>query len=165
MAVQTALSLDEYLRTAYEHDPEFVHGELVERSMPNINHARIQMILGAIFVPLRRTHRLVVFGELRVQIAPEIVRLPDVCVYDGEPDEELPTKPPLVAIEILSPDDRYTTVLTKCREYRDWGVRHIWIIDPAQRLFQAFDGLDLRTVPHLDLPEADLTITPAEVFE
>ena len=37
----------------------------------------------------------------------------------------MPEKPPLVLIEVLSPNDRLTAVLEKLEEYRAWGVRHV----------------------------------------
>ena len=42
--------------------------------------------------------------------------------------ELVPTIPPFVAIEILSPDDRMTDVRNKLAEYRAWGVTHVWLV-------------------------------------
>jgi Uma2 family endonuclease len=39
-----------------------------------------------------------------------------------------------LCIEILSPDDRLTAVLSKCDEYLDWGVPMTWILDPENRV-------------------------------
>jgi Uma2 family endonuclease len=94
-----------------------------------------------------------------------LVRIPDVAVYSEAPAEQFPERPPLVIVEILSPDDRMSAILDKCEEYRRWGVRHVWVADPVRRRFQVFDGVDLRTVPQLELPEASLTITPTEIFD
>jgi Uma2 family endonuclease len=162
MAVQAGISIEEYLRTSYEHDREYVRGEVVERGMPTFMHGKTQLRLGAIFVA---KPNLFASAEVRNRITPDLVRIPDIAVYSEEPTEPVPTHPPLVAIEILSPDDRYHEVVAKCREYHRWGVRHVWVVDPVSREFQYFDGMDLRTVPQLELPEASLTITPAEVFD
>ena len=54
-------------------------------------------------------------GELRTQVASNRVRLPDVAiVFDDQAlNEELRTTPPLIAIEILSPDDRLNRVILR----------------------------------------------------
>jgi Uma2 family endonuclease len=38
-----------------------------------------------------------------------------------------------VVIEILSPDDRFTRVIQKCRRYAEWGVQDILVFDPIGR--------------------------------
>jgi hypothetical protein len=45
-----AVSMAEYLRTSYEYDAEWVDGEVVERSLPNYSHTRVES---------RIVHRLV----------------------------------------------------------------------------------------------------------
>lgn len=165
MAVQAGIPVEEYLRTSYEHDREYVRGEVVERGMPTYQHGKTQAAFAAIFWPLRRTADLFVSTEQRNRVDGDLIRIPDVAVYRPEPTEPVPTHPPLVAIEILSPDDRHSTLIEKCEEYLRWGVRHVWVADPVRRRFQVFDGVDLRTVPQLELPEASLTITPAEIFD
>jgi Uma2 family endonuclease len=42
-----------------------------------------------------------------------------------------------VAIEVLSPDDRFTRVIQKCRKYAEWGIQNILVFDPANRKFFA----------------------------
>jgi Uma2 family endonuclease len=37
----------------------------------------------------------------------------------------VPDTPPLIVVEILSPDDRLTEVREKLEEYRAWGVPHV----------------------------------------
>ena len=44
------------------------------------------------------------------------------------------TAPPLIAIEILSPEDTLRAMQAKASEYRLFGVEHIWIIDPEPRI-------------------------------
>jgi Uma2 family endonuclease len=49
------------------------------------------------------------------------------------PYESIPTKPPLACIEVLSREDRMTSLLEKVEDYRRFGVPNIWLIDPATR--------------------------------
>lgn len=57
--------------------------------------------------------------------------IPDVCVIRSpRPAEKVFDKPPLVWIEILSPEDRPIRVNEKIRELQEFGAASIWIIDP-----------------------------------
>src|SRR5437899_173682 len=134
MATNVLMSAQDYLATSFpDQEPEFVRGELRERGMPDYVHSAIQGYLGALLVALKKTHRVFVCSELRVQPAPDVYRLIDVCLFtDRPPDDRVPTEPPLVAIEIVSivsKDDRYVRILEKLKEYRAWGVAHIWLVD------------------------------------
>ena len=42
--------------------------------------------------------------------------------------------PPLIAVEILSPEDTLRAMQEKAAEYRFFGVENIWIIDPEPRM-------------------------------
>src|SRR5262249_1960099 len=79
--------------------------------------------------------------ELRSRVASTRVRIPEVSIYPGQkPTERVPTKPPLVAIEILSPDDRYSKLMQKFEEYNAWGVRRIWLVDPETRKLKVYSA-------------------------
>ncbi|HEV8145270.1 MAG TPA: Uma2 family endonuclease [Bryobacteraceae bacterium] len=165
MGAQTAHSLEEYLRTSFEGvDREYRDGELVERSLPDPTHGLTQMNLGAFFVALRKTTSIFPCSETRVRLREGLILIPDVCVFLETPQKRLPDTPPLIAIEILSPDDRHLAVRSKLEEYRAWGVPHVWLIDPyLRRLYKCDEGLV--EVPSLALPEFGVELTPADLFE
>jgi Uma2 family endonuclease len=48
---------------------------------------------------------------------------------DPKPEERIPTTPPLIWIEILSPADRPLLIHRKVRELLAFGVPYIWLID------------------------------------
>ncbi|MBS1825091.1 MAG: Uma2 family endonuclease [Acidobacteria bacterium] len=55
-------------------------------------------------------------------------------------------------------------VRNKLQEYADWGVAHVWLIDPhMKRLYLCRDGL--HEVPSYQLPEIKLSVTPADLFD
>lgn len=57
--------------------------------------------------------------------------IPDICAIPApRPTEQIFDQPPLIWIEILSPEDRPIRVNRKIRELREFGVPNIWIIDP-----------------------------------
>jgi Uma2 family endonuclease len=47
------------------------------------------------------------------------------------PDEQIITHPPLVCIEILSPEDRFGRIEERIADYLNLGVREVWVIDPV----------------------------------
>lgn len=165
--VPTLLTLDEYLRTSYHPDCDFVDDHIEERTMGTILHGMLQMQLGFWFVSRRKEWNIRVSSEVRTRVSEGRVRLPDVAVMwedDAVADKVLAT-PPLIAIEILSPEDRFYRVIPRLQEFQDMGVEHIWVLDPVDRVayilttaggLRPFDGPRL-TVPNtpifLDLPE------------
>ena len=165
MGARTGISLEEYLRTSFDGlDREYVEGEVVERTMPDFSHGHTQSVLGSIFVRLNRQFPVHVASELRLRISPEVVRIADVCVFAPDPPAQRhPTSPPLIVIEIVSPDDRHDDIVTKLDEYARWGVPHVWLVDPQLRKCYVYGG-GLREVTAFELPEFQVQIAAAEIF-
>jgi Uma2 family endonuclease len=136
------MSPAEYLSKSFENpDREYVRGEIVERGTPDYPHGRMQVELGFRFVELRDSHHLFACFSTRMRLASDLYRIPDVAVFAGtEPDEDVPSRPPLLVVEIISPDDRYSEVQEKLAEYQQWGVPHIWVVDPDRRTLATYDA-------------------------
>ena len=166
MATQLLVSLEEYLRTSFEHDREYVRGELVERGMPTFLHGQTQMRIG-VAVESARLHGadLHAASEVRNRLAEDVFRIPDVAIYSPRPAGPIPSVPPLAVVEIISPDDRYSALIEKCREYLAWGVAHIWIVDPQNRALYEFDDGSLKRLPALELPQHGLSIPANSLFD
>lgn len=166
MGIRAALPVEEYLRTSYpDLDKEYRDGELVERSLPDYLHSKTQGLLILLLGALRKTFPVFVCPELRVRVRPGLIRIPDVSVYyPNEPQERVPTSPPFVAIEILSPDDRMTDVRNKLAEYRAWGVSHVWLVDPHSKRMYTCDA-ELVEVSTLKIPELGIEIRSGDIFE
>ncbi len=166
MATGTLVSEDEYLRTSYEGpEPYFRDGELIDRGKPTYLHGMIQLVLGALFLPYRKSHDLWPASEVRHRFRPGRVRLQDVAVQQGKPALSHPDHPPYVAIEVFSPDDRMGDVTAKLREYRDFGVAHAWVADPVAQALYVFDSDGLHQVRSLQIPEFGINFTPEQIFE
>jgi Uma2 family endonuclease len=166
MGTKVAMSVEEYLHTSFSDlDKEYRDGEVVERSMPDNLHSATQALLIAFFAALRKTLLLYPRPELRLKIRPGLIRIPDVSVfYQEPPTERYPSTPPFIAIEIVSLDDRMSDVRSKLEEYRSWGVPHVWLVDPhSRRLYTCDQGL--HEVEILQVPELNLVVTSADVFE
>lgn len=59
--------------------------------------------------------------------------MPDICVYRKEPEEQVFTTPPLLVVEVLSPEDRMSRMQEKPEDYYKMGCHNVWILDPARR--------------------------------
>ncbi|GAB3498022.1 Uma2 family endonuclease [Nocardiopsis coralliicola] len=59
-------------------------------------------------------------------------RIPDLAVI-RQKDSESPylTRPPLLAVEIVSPESVFRDNHTKFREYAEFGIESYWIVNPS----------------------------------
>jgi Uma2 family endonuclease len=82
-------------------------------------------------------------------------------VAGPRPTEQILTHPPLIAIEILSKDDRMGQMQERIDDYLKFGVRYVWIINPGtQRAWvytkegghEAKDGILRTENPAIELP-------------
>ena len=165
MVTKAAFPVAEYLRTTFPGlDKEYREGELVERSLPDWLHGRTQLLIGAFFLALDKALSLWPSVETRVEIREDVFLIPDVAVFHGAKPELVPKTPPIVAIEVLSPDDKLAKVREKLEEFRAWGVTHVWLVDPHSKRMYTCDA-GLAEVATLKIPELEIEVTPADIFE
>jgi Uma2 family endonuclease len=165
MNARTVLSVEDYLHTSFpDLDREYRDGELVERSLPDYLHGKIQGRLFALFASLGAALRAYPCVETRMKIRPNLFLIPDVAVFSPDEPGAVPDFPPLIAIEVRSKDDRMKNVHSKLDEYRSWGVPHVWLVDPYSRRFYTCDD-KLMEVATLQVPEFGLVVTPEQIFD
>lgn len=140
MATTTLISLDQYLSTSYRPDREYIDGEVVERNMGKWEHSRIQALLTGWFIVHEQEWHIQTATEWRTQVSGSRVRIPDVVLVRAGSQPEVLTDPPLLVIEILSPDDTYSDTQKRASDYQGMGVETIWIIDPATRTARVCSG-------------------------
>ncbi len=161
------VTLEEYLTTVYEPDCEYDDGEVVERNLGEFDHSFLQAILATIFTNNMDTWGVYGLTEQRVQIKAKRFLIPDVCVLRiGSKREPILTRPPLIAIEIMSPEDRKKAIAAKAVEYLDFGVQHVWVIDPVTRKawLAARSGLTLVPSGNLTVPGTSILVQTSELF-
>ncbi len=130
----TAISIEEYLSTAYEPDMDYVDGELEERNVGEYEHNVVQKRILFWFDRRAKEWRIRTVQEQRTRLSGSRVRIPDVSVFARDlPVEQVFTRPQLIAVEVLSPEDRHSRMDKKIRDYLDFGVRHVWVVNPATR--------------------------------
>jgi Uma2 family endonuclease len=135
VSVATAVPLTEYLNTSYRPDCDYLEGELLERNVGEWDHARLQMLLSRYLSNREKQLGILVVPEQRVQVKARRFRVPDITVLAGpRPAGGIITDPPFLCIEILSPGDRVVEMQDRIRDYLDFGVRHVWLIDPRTGL-------------------------------
>jgi Uma2 family endonuclease len=167
MATSTLISVAEYLSTSYRPDCDYVDGEVQERNWGEYDHAKIQGFLSVLFYGKRKEWQIRVVPEVRVQVKPTRVRIPDVCVLaGGAPTEQILQYPPLLCIEVLSPNDTIARMRDRIRDYLELGVRQVWLLDPASRSAMICVGNTMteQTEGSLTLPGTAIEIALAEVF-
>ena len=134
MDAHTPVSVEEYLRTSYpDADREYIDGRIVERNVGEVDHSDLQTAIAHYL----RTHykkRVWAGVAVRVQVKKTRFRIPDVTVVLGsKPSEQIIRTPPLIAVEVLSPDDRAGDLEEKINDYLAFGVQYVWVITPDTR--------------------------------
>ena len=134
MATGTLISVEEYLRSSYSPDCDYVDGEVQERNLGEFDHTTLQHYLQFLFETNAALWQIVVRPELRLQVSAQRFRVPDVMVLRREQRlEQIIRHAPLLCIEILSPEDRFGRVEERIVDYLKMGVATVWVIDPVSR--------------------------------
>ncbi len=166
----------------FSHRPENEHrnldlirGVVVEMSRPKPPHGETQANISFEFVLWKRTTGATGYicgGDAGVILDtdPDTVVGPDVAYYAATTvPRDWGDVAPVVAVEILSPNDRPGQVEQKVREYFDAGTAAVWLVDtntrtvavlragqPAQ-LFRGEDRLEGGTeLPGFSVPVSQL---------
>jgi Uma2 family endonuclease len=166
MAVTTQVSVEEYLRTSYDPDCEYVDGEVLDRNVGELDHAWIQRAILLYVATREKQLGVTIIQEQRLQVNSRHYRVPDLMILlGGKPNEQIISRPPLVCIEALSPEDRMSRMNKKIADYLAFGVRYVWILDSKTK--QAFsytsegmrliqDGVLRTTAPEIEIPLSEI---------
>ena len=157
------ISLEAYLTSSYERDCDFVDGVLEERTGGEYDHNLVQRAIILWFYRHEKEWPIRSIQEQRTKVASTKVRIPDVCVFSRDvPIEQVFTRPQLIAIEVLSPEDRHSRIEARMSNFRSFGVPNLWVVDPETRSgWDLSDGnwvrkerLEVASSPiYLSLPE------------
>jgi len=168
MATSTVVPVNEYLRKSYRPDCDYVDGEVRERNLGERDHADLQSrFVFLLCLPENALH-VTARSELRVQVKPTRFRVPDVCVLrKGAPREPIVTQPPLLCIEVLSPEDTMLRTRERVRDYLDMGVGEVWVVDAEARSVMIFAGTTMVEQSNGDLrvPETPIVLALADIFK
>jgi Uma2 family endonuclease len=122
---------------------ELERGEIVQMSRPGKRHglicANVVRILGNFLAQRKKGYLCSNDTGVVVERDPDTVRGPDVLLFeDAERFEQVEEKygeqPPLLAVEVLSPNDSMGKVRRRVREQFRFGTRRVWVLDPDARI-------------------------------
>ena len=144
MAVATRTTMETFLATPDfdERRLELIDGEVFEKTMPTWEHGRYALRLGA---ALDAVGVASVEPRAIIPASPSFDAsspLPDVAFYRDNPPArgEWMTRPPHVAIEIMSRGQTRRDMRTKVELYLAFGVESIWIVDPRTESVEIYEG-------------------------
>ncbi|HTD54225.1 MAG TPA: Uma2 family endonuclease [Silvibacterium sp.] len=164
MATPTQVSIEEYLNTSYRPDREYVDGEVRERNVGKWEHARIQWLLAGWFLQHEAEWGVMGSTEQRTRISSARVRVPDLIVVVAGPQPDVIVAPPLLVVEILSPDDTYSETEDRSRDYMNMGVETVWLIDPKTRTGRMCVSNSWTSASRLEVPGTPIYVQLDELF-
>lgn len=144
--LMTVEELEQMPDDGYRYD--LVRGELVRMSPAGRRHGRVAFTLGFLLAPHVNEQAL---GELYAAETgfilardPDLVRAPDVSFVRADrltgemSDDGYLNLAPDLAVEVVSPTDRYRQVLEKVMDYLNAGTPLVWVIEPRRRLVTVY---------------------------
>jgi len=161
------VTVEEYLHSTYRPDCDYVDGRIEERNLGEHDHGLLQAIISALFTNNRTIWQVRTVTEVRTQVKGARFRVPDVSVLRADAQREpIIRHPQLIAIEILSPEDRLNRLQEKVDDYLDFGVENIWVIDPETRKAWTADTAGLHIVQNgeLTVPGTPIRVVLSELF-
>jgi len=167
MSTKLLMDVEEYLRTSFEGpDCEYLDGEVVERNIGELPHGDLQTNLSRLLFRFRSTLGIRVITEIRIQINARRLRVADIALWRNDDiGKRIPTVPPFLVVEILSPEDRTVRMLPKIQEYLSIGVEYVWLIDPEEKAALIFSQKDAKgsasEVLRTENPDIEITLQAA----
>ena len=164
MSTATHISEEQYLRSSFSPDAEFVDGEVRERAMGTYDHADWQQAIFMWFRQHVEEWNIRCVPEQRVRIRAGKYRIPDVAVLDRSlAKEQVVTHPPLAVFEVLSPDDTVQDFDERLADYAAMGVPHIWLVDPKTAVFKSYREGSLVPLDGFSMKERSVSFDFAEI--
>jgi Uma2 family endonuclease len=168
MVAKTRMALERFLALPEidEKRLELIGGEVHEKMAPRWAHGALAMEIGFLLrpygFPAAEPRAIIPGGADRDASSP----LPDLAFYvRGRPaDNDWMTRPPDIAVEILSHGQRRQELRAKIELYRAWGIRSVWMVDPERRSIDVYEGDGSTTFSGSDVirtavvPELDATV-------
>jgi Uma2 family endonuclease len=117
-------------------------GEVVEMSRAGEYHGVVCGLICALLVTYarqrKRGHVCINDTGVLVERDPDTVRGPDVLFFDyarsaDEIHRKYSGQIPVLAVEVLSPNDSHGKIMRRVREQLKLGTRVVWVVDPEAR--------------------------------
>ncbi|NJK65498.1 MAG: Uma2 family endonuclease [Microcoleus sp. CSU_2_2] len=177
-ALPISLTLEAFLKLP-ETQPasEFINGRIHQKIMPQGKHSRLQLkFCNSVNLVAETEQTALAFPELRCTFGGRSI-VPDATVFAWEriafeADGEVPNSfaiHPDWTVEILSPDQKATKVISNILHCLKYGTQLGWLIDPEERLILVFipgrEPVELTEQDRLPVPSfLTLDLTVEQVF-
>jgi Uma2 family endonuclease len=176
--IKPKLTLEDFLKLPEtEPDSDFINGEIIQKHLPQGKHSKLQGEFCTIVNQIAKPPKIAyAFPELRCTFGGASI-VPDVTVFRWE---RIPLQPsgrianrfeihPDWSIEILSPEQSQTKVLSKLLHCSRNGTELGWLLDPeAESILVVFPGQKVELYTGATqlpiLPEIPLELTVETVF-
>ncbi len=121
---------------------ELIRGKVVEVSRPTKKHGIVSLNVGFVLkLYVRKTRKGYVVSNdsgVLLETDPDTVVGPDIAYFtDARTFAEVHPKwgeePPVLAVEVLLPNDKPNKVNAKVRDYLKGGVKLVWLVDFEER--------------------------------
>lgn len=115
---------------------QLINGVVIMSPRPSLPHQRLLAKIGAQLDRHTELHGGEYWPEVDVRLAPDLVYSPDLAYLAPgrtSPSEKTPTLVPDLIVEIISPSTRRMDTQTKRADYKRFGVREYWIVEPAEK--------------------------------
>ena len=179
MGIRTCLSIDEFEKLP---EPEQGGGYELDEGVPvyvSPNSFEQAEIIQRIYALLKEwakaRNRGLIAADSWFELAPGVVRAPDVVYVPRERISNLDPKHPMkvvpaLAVEVPSPLNTAREMSRKIQQYRDAGVELIWVVDPEKCEIDIYSSLPLKTLREGDFLKDDvilpgLSISVSAIFE
>jgi Uma2 family endonuclease len=130
-------------------------------------HARLQAVLTSWFYTNEKAWNVYSLVEQRIRVAPRRVRIADVSLIRRDAlREQVTVTPPLLCVEILSPEDGLPRAARVMEDYARMGVPNLWLLDPKDRVAYIYssDGLLKLTTTRLTIPNTEIHVDLPNLF-
>jgi len=146
------LSIDEYLRTSYHPDADYVDGKIACRNVGKYEHGKVQGLIALSLSVGEEVWAIDLLLAQRIRIGLARIRVCDVAVlHKDAPFERITVTPPLICIEVLSTDDTLPGAVHVLSDYFLMGVPNIWLVDPIRRVAYIYNASGLQPAASLAL--------------
>lgn len=158
VATNSLMTADDLFQLADDgYKYELVKGELIRMPPAGAEHGSIATNVGSLLKSHVKAHNLGVVCAADTGFLlsrdPDLVRAPDASFVAREriPPEGIPVGywpfAPDLAVEVISPNDRFDDVLQKVAEYFAAGTRLVWVVHPKTRTVLVYRSLrDIRSL-------------------
>ncbi len=129
---------------------EFWYGEAIPKSMPTCVHALLQIIIARLLIEAGFNAA----SELELRIDPDARPRPDLFASKNKLRGTYPTQAADVVVEIVSEDEPFPHLKDKCRKYKAWGFKGVYVVDPSDRSVAEWNGALVETDNVVGIPVA-----------